>query len=79
MDKGYRVKVNGVYKDEMVGWCGWEEIGFTIMCTICLGGCGKQYKKADGYLTSGMCFVCTECYPKYVAKEYGPEMVSTGK
>ncbi len=79
MSKGYRVKVNGVYEDEMVGWQGWEIMGLPIMCSICLGGCGKQYGEADGYLTPGMCFVCKGCWPEYEKKHYGPEMVSTDK
>ena len=76
LNKGYRVKINGVYEDEMSGWCGWELVGFTLMCNICLGGCGKKDGEVDGYLTPGMCFVCKECYAE---KTYGPEMVSTGK
>lgn len=63
MGKGYRVKVNGVYEDEMVGWQMWEEIGFTIMNPVC-PSCKKVFRKGQQLvLLPGGITAHRACYP----------------
>ena len=75
MSKGYRVKVNGVYDDEVVGWCGWEEIGFVVL-DYCEHYFSEREKGNPLFMAAGGKYVCKECSLKYTN---GPEKVSTGK